>query len=332
MANAQERGWGSPPLSRSKLKKIAAGRANVAFPGGVHQDIATLFTAFLDRFDTAIERLIPGYCWGYAGRRIRGGSSWSNHAWGLAVDINAPHHLLGKAGTFSPTQVKKIRTLVKPYNLRWGGDYRGRVDEMHFEFMGTPQDARQISNKLTGVKVRAALAQPVSPHLSPTVTYQKRVEIKPGERTLSLGVVGSDVGFVQRLLGLTEDDHFGPKTKQAIEEYQATQDLAIDGIVGPNTWEQILALKKGPPAFPLPAGHWFGFESPDDRNHSGFWHKDRVKIKVLQRRLRSRGYVNVDVNGRFDANLESAVKRYQRKNGLTVDGLVGINTWKDLWS
>ncbi|MER7997920.1 peptidoglycan-binding domain-containing protein [Streptomyces sp. NPDC095613] len=36
------------------------------------------------------------------------------------------------------------------------------------------------------------------------------------------------------------------------------------------------------------------------------------------------------VDGRYGANTKAAVKRYQSKNGLTADGIVGKNTWKKL--
>jgi hypothetical protein len=40
---------------------------------------------------------------------------------------------LGKIGTFPPEKVPMIRALAKKYGLKWGGDYKGRADEMHFE-------------------------------------------------------------------------------------------------------------------------------------------------------------------------------------------------------
>jgi hypothetical protein len=57
----------------------------------------------------------------------------SNHSSGTAIDLNATKHPLGKAGTFPLEKVAMIQALAKKYGLRWGGDYRGRKDEMHFE-------------------------------------------------------------------------------------------------------------------------------------------------------------------------------------------------------
>ena len=47
--------------------------------------------------------------------------------------MNASRHALGKVGTFPNEKVPMIRALAKKYGLRWGGDYKSRADEMHFE-------------------------------------------------------------------------------------------------------------------------------------------------------------------------------------------------------
>lgn len=52
-------------------------------------------------------------------------------------------------------------------------------------------------------------------------------------------------------------------------------------------------------------------------------------VKKLQEKLNSAGY-KLDVDGQFGNKTQSAVKDYQQKNGLTVDGIVGANTWGSL--
>ncbi len=52
-------------------------------------------------------------------------------------------------------------------------------------------------------------------------------------------------------------------------------------------------------------------------------------VKKLQEQLNSVGY-KLDVDGQFGSKTQSAVKDYQQKNGLTVDGIVGTNTWSSL--
>lgn len=44
-----------------------------------------------------------------------------------------------------------------------------------------------------------------------------------------------------------------------------------------------------------------------------------------------KGY-SIEVDGNFGINTENAVKDYQSKNGLTVDGIAGKNTFTKLFS
>lgn len=53
-------------------------------------------------------------------------------------------------------------------------------------------------------------------------------------------------------------------------------------------------------------------------------------VKELQRLLNSNGY-NLTVDGQWGENTEAAVRKYQKQNGLTVDGIVGTNTWGSLY-
>ena len=50
------------------------------------------------------------------------------------------------------------------------------------------------------------------------------------------------------------------------------------------------------------------------------------EVKTLQEMLNSNGY-KLDVDGNFGPKTQAAVKDYQNKNKLTVDGVVGKNTW-----
>ena len=53
------------------------------------------------------------------------------------------------------------------------------------------------------------------------------------------------------------------------------------------------------------------------------------EVKKLQKRLNELGY-GLTVDGDFGANTENAVKDFQNKNGLSVDGVVGSKTWAKL--
>lgn len=49
--------------------------------------------------------------------------------------------------------------------------------------------------------------------------------------------------IVQKKVGATADGLFGQKTKVAVREYQRSNGLTDDGVVGINTWEKILGVK-----------------------------------------------------------------------------------------
>ena len=98
--------------------------------------VAPLIAGFCKEFHELIEPIDEGSLddWGYCFRMIRGNTeTLSNHSSGTAIDLNATKHPLGKVGTFPAEKVPMIRALSKKYGLKWGGDYRNRKDEMHFE-------------------------------------------------------------------------------------------------------------------------------------------------------------------------------------------------------
>ena len=123
-----------------------------------------LLVFFADWFHHNIERLNkegePWDEWAYAYRYVRGSNaSVSNHASGTAIDLNATKHPLGKWGTFKYRVRGKIaewriRRHLKRYNncIRWGGDYIGRKDEMHFEINRPLGDCEKVAKKLMNTR------------------------------------------------------------------------------------------------------------------------------------------------------------------------------------
>jgi D-alanyl-D-alanine carboxypeptidase len=110
--------------------------AGVTAPQGVLRgDVAAVLHYVARRFDAEVERLHSGWCWGWYVRRIAGSRSYSNHASGTAIDLNAPDHPAGPAGTFTRAQRAAIERVLDACDgvVRWGGHYTGRKDEMHFE-------------------------------------------------------------------------------------------------------------------------------------------------------------------------------------------------------
>lgn len=104
-------------------------------------------------FDKALEDLDEPLLddWGYAYRPVRGyTNTLSNHASGTACDLNATDHPLGVDHTFTPAEVDAIHQRLKLYGgcIRWGGDYSGRIDAMHFEIDRPMGDCEKVARRL----------------------------------------------------------------------------------------------------------------------------------------------------------------------------------------
>ena len=115
------------------------------------ETVAPLLIGFAAEFHALIEPINEGGLddWGYAFRMVRGSTDrLSCHASGTAIDLNATQHPLGAIGTFPADKVPMIRALAKKYGLAWGGDYRNRKDEMHFEINVNAEKAAKLITKL----------------------------------------------------------------------------------------------------------------------------------------------------------------------------------------
>ncbi|ABA04445.1 hypothetical protein Nwi_1183 [Nitrobacter winogradskyi Nb-255] len=64
-------------------------------------------------------------------RPIAGSKNWSNHSWACAVDLSPRSNGFNMKATLS----RVVIDVFKAHGARWGGDYRGRKDPMHFEFI-----------------------------------------------------------------------------------------------------------------------------------------------------------------------------------------------------
>lgn len=156
---------------------------DIDVPNGVLAgDVAYIFRWLAGEFDSRVERLVKGTCWGWFNRTVRGSTSISNHASGTAVDFNADQHPLGSSpgDTFSDAQIKTIRSIVASTGgvIRWGGDYTGRKDPMHFEINTTAAKVKAFA---------AQLREDEDDMDQATFTAMMRVAVKDPQVALALG-------------------------------------------------------------------------------------------------------------------------------------------------
>ena len=75
------------------------------------------------------DKIHPGeYAGCYYPRFIAGTTTLSNHAFGLAIDLNVPGNQRGTAGEID----RGVVAILKHWGFTWGGDW-GYTDPMHFE-------------------------------------------------------------------------------------------------------------------------------------------------------------------------------------------------------
>lgn len=144
-----------------------------------------------------------------------------------------------------------------------------------------------------------------------------------GSRTLQQGSSGFDVWILQNrlastaqkyadALGVPADRIFGPKTQSAVKLFQNDHGLAVDGIVGPQTF-YALFLHTYMGGRYLQTNRW-------DRNQG-------YDVYWLQVHLKNLGFYSAALDGKFGIVTKSAVKSLQGAEGIVVDGVVGPQTY-----
>jgi murein L,D-transpeptidase YcbB/YkuD len=135
---------------------------------------------------------------------------------------------------------------------------------------------------------------------------------------LSIGSAGPDVRRLQIIFVMTKvldvsdiDSQFGPKTQDAVKSFQQGNNLTPDGVVGPLTWQALPADPNTPRLARASTG---------------------PAVSALQKGLKAFDGPNTptdpgQIDGNFGQRTESAVRAYQTRQSIAVDGVVGDQTW-----
>ena len=249
--------------------------------------------------------------------------------------------------------------VVPPDDIGANGGYVVTDNDPPFQQLGpqvtfTPYVAQVTTNTPEPTKnwlvpdqaTPAPTVNPILPSVS-TNPLQNLVSITPqviintstatpqtNATSLKVGSTGAEVRKMQnRLKELgylkgSADGDFGAATEAAVKSFQAQNGLAVDGKAGTATLNKLYSAnaKKAP-------ANVTNTPKPTATPFTSFKHGDTgAEIKRMQTRLKELGYLNGKADGDFGDATEAAVRYFQQRNNLTVDGKAGQKTLDKLYS
>ena len=144
--------------------------------------------------------------------------------------------------------------------------------------------------------------------------------------SLRKGATGSAVKNLQTKLkklgfyNASIDGDYGDTTVAAVKAFQKKYNLTADGVAGSETLKKLDSAYKNADS---------NTSTDDDSLRKG---ATGTAVKTLQTNLKKLGFYTAYVDGSFGATTESAVKAFQKKYGLTADGVAGSATLKKIES
>ena len=170
---------------------------------------------------------------------------------------------------------------------------------------------------------------------------------------LRQGSTGAAVFTLQRQLNritkdypflglLTVDGIFGRKMTETVKKFQKQFNLTADGVVGRSTWYKIsyiyvsvkdlaeLTSEGETFSGTLPDGPW-NFGSSVLKQGSTGSEVEQVQFWLSTLAQYESSIPSVTVDGVYGSGTAAAVRAFQRRYGLTVDGIVGRATWTELY-
>lgn len=160
---------------------------------------------------------------------------------------------------------------------------------------------------------------------------------------LTKGMAGGQVAQLQQLLaglgytaGATGSDGiFGAATETALKAFQKAAGLAVDGIAGPATSAALSARYAAinhKPAIPAPAPAASGYPAWPGRylvlRDPPMTGGD---ITTWQTKMAERGW-HLAADGVYGEESASIAEQFQEEKGLTVDGIIGPQSWNATWA
>ena len=211
--------------------------------------------------------------------------------------------------------VKDLQTKLKKL-----GFYNAYVDGSYGDTTVAAVKAFQKKYNLTADGVAG------SETLKKLDTAYKNADSDKDDDSLRKGATGSAVKNLQTKLkklgfyNASIDGDYGDTTVAAVKAFQKKYNLTADGVAGSETLKKLDSAYKNADS---------NTSTDDDSLRKG---ATGAAVKTLQTNLKKLGFYTAYVDGSFGSTTESAVKAFQKKYGLTADGVAGSATLKKIES
>ena len=215
----------------------------------------------------------------------------------------------------SGSAVKDLQTKLKKL-----GYYDGTVDSTFGSGTYAAVKAFQKKYNLTADGVAG------SETLKKLDSAYKNADGDKDDGSLRKGATGSAVKNLQTKLkklgfyNASIDGDYGDTTVAAVKAFQKKYNLTADGVAGSETLKKLDSAYKNADS---------NTSTDDDSLRKG---ATGTAVKTLQTNLKKLGFYTAYVDGSFGSTTESAVKAFQKKYGLTADGVAGSATLKKIES
>lgn len=207
--------------------------------------------------------------------------------------------------------VKKLQQALKNR-----GYYSGSIDGKYGSGTVAAVTAFQKANGLTADGKAGPATQNALYNTSSTGTYNT---LRNGDSSTAV----KNMQYVLKELGYYDgsvDGDYGDTTEDAVRAFQIRNNLTpVDGIAGNRTLQCLYSGNAVAAA-------------AESTTYTALKEGDKGDLVVqLQEQLADLGYLS-EVTGRYDSATEEAVRNFQRRNGLSVDGKAGQETLRLLYS
>ncbi|MBE5781694.1 MAG: hypothetical protein E7329_00095 [Clostridiales bacterium] len=217
-------------------------------------------------------------------------------------------------GNFGTTTQSALIAFQKKNGLKQDGIATPEVQQLIYE--GKPKNSR-------GVKTNLKLLPPID-------GYEMRLN-DIGDAVTVLQTNLKNLGYYTGTLGRT----YNTATQKAVKNFQKDYNLTVDGVAGEKTLRLLGALAQAAAPTATPSGAVLAPTPTPLTENNVIVMQNGTRgqaVKRLQERLVELGYYSVIADAIYDSDDIAAVKAFQRKNGLKIDGIAGLETQLLLYS